>query len=327
MPDVVWFGEVGKGDVPLAGGKGANLGELARAGLPVPPGFIVTAPVYARFLQESGLAPLLEGLLRGLDATNAADLDRISNEIKALVTAAPMPGEVASQVARSYREVGGGPVAVRSSATAEDLAQASFAGQQSTYLNVEGEDHVVRAVQACWASLFEPQAIAYRQSRGFDHLAVAIAVVVQRMVQSDRSGVMFTIDPVTGARDRLVIEAVYGLGEAAVSGIVTPDFYVLQKEPLAILDKTVERQERQLVRTTPGGGEEDNAWEEIPPAEGSRQKLTDDEIVGLAHTALRVEAHYGRPQDIEWAAEAGSFYIVQSRPVTAAGGEQLTAAS
>ncbi len=318
MKLVVWFEEVGKEDGGLVGGKGANLGELTRAGLPVPPGFIVVADAYFSFLRACGLQPQIEQSLAGLDASDNAALQRAAGEVKQVVLGAPMPAEMASEIERSYEKMGGGPVAVRSSATAEDLADASFAGQQSTFLNVTGTG-VAPAVQACWASLFEPQAIAYRARRGYDHLKVGIAVVVQRMVQSQRSGVIFTMHPVTGDRDKIVIEAVYGLGEAAVSGVVTPDFYVVDQPSLTIEEKTPSRQERQLVRNpNAGSGEGDNAWVPLPPDLGRQQKLTDQEIVAIAGLARRVEEHYGSPQDIEWAEEDGSFFVVQSRPVTTA---------
>ncbi len=316
MKPVVWFANVGKADVDLAGGKGANLGELARAGLPVPPGFIVTSAAYFRFLDEAGLRPALSHRLAGLDPTNPQQLNVASVEIKQLLTAATVPAEIASAVLGAYAQMDAAPVAVRSSATAEDLAEASFAGQQSTYLNVTG-DHLVDTVRECWASLFEPQAVAYRHRRGIEHLDVSIAVVVQRMVQSRRSGVIFTVHPVTGDRDTIVIEAVLGLGEAAVSGVVTPDLYVVNKGTLAIDERNVSHQERQLVRSeTSGPGEENNTWLPIPLPQANSQKLSDPEIAELAGIARRIEEHYGSPQDIEWAEEAGEFYIVQARPVT-----------
>lgn len=316
MKPVVWFAEVGKGDVDLAGGKGANLGELTRAGLPVPPGFIVTSDAYFRFLDEADLRPAVANHLASLDPTNPQQLNVASVEVKQLLTGAPVPAEIAAAVRSAHAEMSSVPVAVRSSATAEDLAEASFAGQQSTYLNVTGE-HLVDSVRDCWASLFEAQAIAYRHRRGVDHMDVGIAVVVQRMVQSQRSGVMFTVHPVTGDRGRIVVEAVLGLGEAAVSGVVTPDLYVVNKDGLAIEERHVSHQETQLIRVARAAPEDEaNAWVHVPPAQGAAQKLTDLEIQALARVGSRIEAHYGTPQDIEWAEEGGDFYIVQARPVT-----------
>ncbi len=320
MKLVAWFSEVDKDDVGLVGGKGANLGELTKAGIPVPSGFAVTSHVYFHFVEQSGLTQPLRDILSRIDVNDSARLQSAAREVKALISSASMPADVASQISRAYREMGGGPVAVRSSATAEDLAEASFAGQQSTYLNVEGEEAVIKAVQECWASLFEARAIFYRQQAGFEHLKVGIAVVVQHMVQSERSGVMFTLEPVTGDRDKIVIEAIYGLGEAVVSGAVTPDYYVVEKKSLGVLSKKIERQEHQLVRNQDAkAGEDNNVWLDIPAADGQAQKLTDEQIAELAEIGSRVEEHYGRPQDIEWAAEGGKFYLVQSRPVTVTG--------
>jgi len=320
MKLVAWFNEVDKDDVGLVGGKGANLGELTKAGIPVPSGFVLTSHAYFSFLDQSGLRREIQSRLSSLDVNDSGQLQRVAAEIRDLIAGSPMPSETASLIMRCYREMGGGPVAVRSSATAEDLAEASFAGQQSTYLNVSGEEEVVRAVQACWASLFEARAIFYRVQGGFDHLKVGIAVVVQHMVQSQRSGVMFTLEPVTGDRTKLVIEAIHGLGEAVVSGAVTPDLYILEKDSLRILERRVAHQERALVRNPEAApGEENNVWQTLAPDLGRAQKLTDEEIVTLGELGKRVEQHYGKPQDIEWTYENGEFYIVQARPVTVLG--------
>ncbi len=317
MRAIVWLEEVGKEDVQEVGGKGANLGEMVRAGVPVPPAFIVTAEAYRQFLRQSGLVSQLRDLLSGLDVNDPLALQQTCARIRDLIRTAPMPREIEEAIKEAYRRLGDGLVAVRSSATAEDLAEASFAGQQATFLNVQGEEQVVKAVQDCWASLFEDRAVFYRAQKGFDHLQVAIAVPVQRMVQSHRSGVIFTLEPVTGQTNRIVIEAVYGLGEAIVAGAVTPDSYVVEKATLRILEKQVSPQERRLVLDpTVSGHRHRNRWEEVPPQERERQKLSDEEIRTLASIARTIEEHYGSPQDIEWAEEDGHFYIVQTRPVT-----------
>ncbi len=316
--EVLWFTEVGKQDTPLVGGKGANLGEITQAQIPVPPGFIVTAPTYSRFLEQSGLRPAIEKLLSPLDYNDSVRLQEVSEEIKSLICSAPVPQQIATEIKKAYRQLGGGPVAVRSSATAEDLADASFAGQQSTFLNVVGEDEVVDAVRACWASLFEARAIFYRVDKGFEHMKVAIAVPVQRMVQSSRSGVMFTLEPVSGDRSKITIEAVFGLGEAIVSGEITPDLYVLDKASLRILEKRVVNQERQFVRNPEAGAEDgSNIWLAVPGELREQQKLSDEQIVALAAIGKQVEKHYDFPQDIEWAEDEGELYILQTRPVTA----------
>ena len=311
--------DVCKDDVALVGGKGANLGELTRAGIPVPPGFVVTVHAYSRLLDVTELREQSEWLLKDLDVNDRSSLKLAAAEIRRLITAAEMPKDVASQIGTAYRQMDMGLVAVRSSATAEDLAEASFAGQQETYLNVEGEAQVVRAVQNCWASLFEDRAIFYRSSKGFGQLEVGIAVVVQRMVQSDRSGVMFTVDPVTNDDSRIVIEAVYGLGEGLVSGLVTPDMYVVDKTAGEVLDHQPVPQEQEFVRRPQGeSGGEQNHWVPIESGRRHAQKLSDLEISELTKMARRLEQHFGCAQDIEWACENGSFSIVQSRTVTTA---------
>jgi len=318
VKSVAWFQEVGKADTDLVGGKGANLGELAGVGLPVPPGFIVTAETYFRFVQDSGLSAAISSLLSDCDVAAPSLLAQTSMKIKEKIGSVPMPASLVSEIEAAYTRLGGGHVAVRSSATAEDLAEASFAGQQSTYLNLSGPA-VVSGVQECWASLFEPQAIAYRAQRGYKHLDVGIAVVVQRMVQSERSGVMFTVHPVTGDRNKIVIEAAYGLGEAVVSGEVTPDCYIVDKPSLQIDERAVSPQDRELVRNElTAGDSEPNVWANVAVGRSQLQKLADEQIIALARIGSRVESHYGAPQDIEWAHEGSEFYVVQSRPVTTA---------
>ena len=253
-----------------------------------------------------------------MDYNDSARLQEVSKEIKSLIRSAPVPQQIAAEIKEAYRQLGGGPVAVRSSATAEDLADASFAGQQATFLNVVGEDEVVDAVRACWASLFEARAIFYRADKGFEHMKVFIAVPVQRMVQSSRSGVMFTLEPVSGDRSKIAIEAVFGLGEAIVSGEITPDLYVLDKDSLRILEKRVAHQERQFVRNPEARAEDGaNIWLAVPGELREQQKLTDEQIVALAAIGKQVEEHYDFPQDIERAEEGGELFILQTRPVTA----------
>jgi pyruvate,water dikinase len=313
---IVWFNEVSKNDVPTVGGKGANLGEMTRADIPVPPGFIVTANAYFDFLEESGLKDKIRQQLKPLDPSDSKQLQQIAAEIKKLIMGAAMPPELAKEIEQAYTQMGGGLVAVRSSATAEDLPEASFAGQQRTFLNVEGEKEVVAAVQECWASLFEPRAIFYRHQQGFDHFKVGIAVPVQKMIQSQASGVMFTLEPVTSDSDKIVIEAVYGLGEAIVSGEITPDLYVVDKDSLKILTRKTVPQESQLVKNPAATAKEANIWVPLPASAQSQQKLADSEIIKLAWLGKQIEDHYRFPQDIEWAKEDNKIYIVQTRPVT-----------
>ncbi|MCX6011330.1 MAG: phosphoenolpyruvate synthase [Chloroflexi bacterium] len=313
---IVLFNEVGKNDVNTVGGKGANLGEMTRAGLPVPQGFIVTASAYFDFLEKSTVKDKIASWLKSLDTSNSKRLQQVASVIKKLILDSPMPPELAEKIEKAYNDMGGGLVAVRSSATAEDLPEASFAGQQRTFLNVHGEKQVVIAVQECWASLFEPRAIFYRHHQGFDHFKVGIAVPVQKMVQSHTSGVMFTLEPVTSASDRIVIEAVFGLGEAIVSGEITPDLYIVSKEKLKILKRKTVNQEVQLVKNPDAKARETNIWAPLPTSTQSKPKLSESEITKLAELGKQIEDHYKFPQDIEWAKEDGKIFILQTRPVT-----------
>ncbi|MBI5947108.1 MAG: phosphoenolpyruvate synthase [Chloroflexi bacterium] len=315
---VVWFSEVGRDDLGLVGGKGANLGELTRANIPVPPGFVVTADTYFHFIRQNALEPIIKKELFNLDVHDSRALNDRAARIRERIIQAPMPAHIAAEIKEAYAKLGDGAVAVRSSATAEDLPEASFAGQQSTFLNVVGADNVVLAVQACWASLFEGRAIFYRVEAGYDHLKVGLAVPVQRMVQSEKSGVMFTVEPVHSDASKITIEAVYGLGEGIVSGEISPDLYMVDKESLQILEKTHVPQERMIAQseTSDGSHEGANEWMPVPADMVDRMKLSDDEIRELARIGRSVEEHYGHHQDIEWAYEGGKFYLTQARPVT-----------
>jgi len=313
---IVWFHEVTKKDIPLVGGKGANLGEMTNAHVPVPPGFIVTADAYFDFLNETGITNQIRRLLKPLDSNDSRQLQELSAAVKDVILKAAMPQSLATGIKEAYRKMGDGFVAVRSSATAEDLPEASFAGQQATFLNINGENEVVVAVQQCWASLFEPRAIFYRVENGFDHFKVGIAVPVQRMVQSDASGVMFTVEPTSSDRSKITIEAVLGLGEMIVSGDVTPDHYVVDKDSMQIAYKEIKAQEWKLVKKEGGKGKEDNVKIDLTPDEQKRQKITDEDILALAKIGKSLEDHYQFPQDIEWAKEKNEIFIVQTRPVT-----------
>ncbi|MDD5037858.1 MAG: phosphoenolpyruvate synthase [Dehalococcoidales bacterium] len=312
---IVWFNEVTKKDVAIVGGKGANLGEMTNAGIPVPPGFIVTSDTYFDFIRQTKLMDKIRRLLEPLDSNDSKQLQKVAAQARDLILKAPMPQEIADEIKQAYKKMDRGLVAVRSSATAEDLPDASFAGQQRTFLNVEGKEEVVSAVQECWASLFEARAIFYRVQQEYDHFKVGIAVPVQRMVQSKASGVMFTLEPVTSDRSKIIIEAVSGLGEAIVSGEVTPDLYIVDKENMTISLKKINKQEWKLIRNTKSG-KETNIKVPLTANEQARQKISDSEIIALAKMGERLENHYQFPQDIEWAKENGKVYIVQTRPVT-----------
>lgn len=313
---VVWFNEVTKKDIPLVGGKGANLGEMTNAGIPVPPGFIVTAAAYFDFIEKSGIQDKIKALLNPVNVHDSKQLQETALKVQNLVQSAAMPPELAKEIEQAYIKMGKGLVAVRSSGTAEDLPEASFAGQQATFLNVQGEKEVVEAVHGCWASLFGARAIFYRHEQGFDDFKVGIAVPVQRMVQSETSGVMFTIEPSTNNREEITIEAVLGLGEMIVSGDVTPDHYTVNKKDMKILKKDIKKQEWKLVKKAGAHGKSDNIKIDLTPEEQAKQKITDAIIIQLAKIGKTLEEHYDFPQDVEWATEKGELYIVQTRPVT-----------
>jgi pyruvate,water dikinase len=321
---VLAFAQLGRGDVDFAGGKGANLGELTAAGLPVPPGFVIGAPAYAAFCEQSGLRQRISARLADLDVEDTAALEAAAKEVRAEIEREPIPDWLADRIRGAHAELTGEDrevaVAVRSSATAEDTESASFAGMNETLLNVRGADSLLAAVRTCWSSLFGARTIYYRAKRGFSQAEMDIAVVVQRQIQSTRSGVMFTIDPSTGERDRLVIEGAFGLGEAVVSGSVSPDRYVVLKDGLQIDRREVRRKELAIVSLPEGGTE----VRELADAEGRRPVLSDEEVREVAEIGIEIEEHYGTPQDTEWAFnEQGSVWMLQSRPVTTAGGEAM----
>lgn len=311
-PFVLWFSEVSKNDIAKVGGKGANLGELARAGFPVPNGFIVTADAYYHFLQQTKLGPAIEKTLRNINPEDSKKLNAVSKVIKTYILKAAMPTDLKNQIISACKQLGDVPVAVRSSATAEDLPEASFAGQQATFLNIQGEEAIVEAVQKCFASLFEARAIYYRIANKFNHMKVGLAVPVQLMVQSERSGIMFTVDPVSGDTNRIMIEAGYGLGEAIVSGSVTPDVYIFDKTTEKIVSKEVNSQDWKIVRDPRGGDKHVS----VPIADRKDQKMSDSEIIELAKLGKKIEQHYNTPQDTEFAIAGGKIYMVQSRPIT-----------
>ncbi len=311
---VLWLDDVGADDVGTVGGKGASLGELTDAGLPVPPGFVVTAGTYRAFIEEAGIDEELFAAV-DVDPEDNAALREAEETARELITGTPFPESVREEVLESYRTMGRDDeeafVAVRSSATAEDLPGSSFAGQQETFLNVRGDD-LLRRVRECWASLFTQRAIYYRQQRGFPHEDVDIAVVVQRMVDAEKSGVLFTSHPSTG-EPQMTIEAAWGLGEAVVSGAVSPDNYVYDRgrqtvEAVTVADKKVE-----MVKNPETG---ETVQLDVEDERRTDRVLSDEEIAELVALGERVEEHYGTPQDVEWAVHEGDVYMLQSRPIT-----------
>jgi pyruvate,water dikinase len=336
-PFILWFDEITYKDVPLVGGKNASLGEmytkLTEKGVKVPYGFAVTAEAYKYFIKENQLDGKIRELLAGLDTHNVLDLQTRGKKIRNLILKAKMPKDLAEEIKKAYKRLEkmyfeNVDVAVRSSATAEDLPDASFAGQQETYLNISGEDNVVKAVQRCFASLFTDRAISYREDKGFNHFAVYLSVAVQKMIRSDMacSGVMFTLDTESGFRDVVYITGSWGLGEAVVQGKVNPDEYYVFKPTLKlgykpILSKKLGSKHIKIVY----GKDRRNPVKTVKTSKEERKKfvLTDDELLTLAKWAIIIEEHYGRPMDIEWAKDGdgvnigtGELYIVQARPET-----------
>jgi len=334
---IVWFDEVDKNDVSLVGGKGANLGEMTQAGFPIPFGFILTSNAYFEFLNHNHLMPKIKTFLSHVNIDNPVELHQASIHIRKLFEDGEIPQNLVKKIIYFYdhlylkeekkpltlrhlafykiKHLYQPPlVAVRSSATAEDLPDASFAGQQETYLNIKGEVHLLHTIKKCWSSLFTERAIFYRQTKNFDHFKVGLSVVVQRMVQSEKSGIAFSIDPITNDKNKIVIEAIFGLGEYIVSGKVTPDHYEIDKKTFTIIKKEIKQQKVKLVKKGVK-----NKEVTLLKAEGYLQKLSDEEIIKVALLVKEIEKHYYFPQDIEWAIEGKKVFIVQARPVTTIG--------
>ena len=305
-PLVLPLAGLGRRDLDRGGGKAANLGELLRLGLPVPPGFVITTAAYDLLLDAGGLRARIAALVAAAPEDGTA--------IREAVEGAPVPPSVSGVLLAAYRGLGGGPVAVRSSATAEDLPQAAFAGQQETYLNVVGEEALLAAVRGCWASLWTDRAMGYRRRQGTGALAPRMAVVVQRLIQAEVAGVLFTANPLTGARDEVVIDASAGLGEAVVSGLVTPDHLVVDRRSGRVREWRPGRREV-LVRAVASGGTEQVAG--AGGAQGLGHPLPPAALRRLLRLSSAIEAHFGAPQDIEWAWSGGQAHILQARPITA----------
>ncbi|RLG81329.1 MAG: phosphoenolpyruvate synthase [Thermoprotei archaeon] len=342
---VVWLEEVTKDDVVLVGGKNANLGEMLRAGIPVPPGFAVTAYAYKYFLEKTGLMEKIYEMLQALDVNDKRALDETSAKIREMILNEPMPREIEEEIRKYYRELAAKlridpatlRVAVRSSATAEDMPEASFAGQQETYLNVYGEEAVIKHVKKCWASLFTSRAIFYRVAQNIPHEKALMSVTVQKMVNSRSAGVMFTLHPVTGDEKVIAIEGSWGLGESVVGGKVTPDEWIVDKKTLEVIEERINHKTTAIVFDPRKGknihmhwDEEKKAWitdgeavdlDLVKEMDPDKPSLTKEEVKRLAELANLIEEHYGRHMDIEWAVDADlpfpeSVFIVQARPET-----------
>ncbi len=312
MDLIRWFDAIRVTDAALVGGKGANLGELTFAKLPVPPGFVVTAEAYRYALSSAGIDDALASVLASVDVESTADLTRAADQAQALINAVALPDDLLAALVEAYHRLGENVrVAVRSSGTGEDASDTSFAGMNATFTNVAGDDEVAKAVVGCWASLYGARVISYRASRRTTDVP-AMGVVVMEMIPSERAGVMFTADPSTGDTSRIVIDAALGQGEVVVSGEVEPDTYVVAKDGPTLEHVRIGTQDFKIVR----GPDGEDQQVTLSPSEASARVLSDEEVLDLARLGLAVEAHYGTPQDTEWAIAHGRQYLVQSRPIT-----------
>lgn len=303
--------QLNKNDTTTAGGKGASLGELTQAGLKVPSGFVILTIAFEQFLTQANLHNQIQAELDRVNQYEGETVEKAAEIIQGLIAQATMPKDIVMAIQTSFKDLGAEFVAVRSSATGEDSANASWAGELESYLYTTSAN-LLQNVQRCWASLFTPRAIFYRLEKGLQDSKVSVAVVVQKMVNPQVSGVAFSVHPVTQDPNQLIIEAGYGLGEAIVSGSITPDNYVVSKQDGSIIDSYIVNQERALYQGKKGGIE----WQEVPLTKREQAKLLPEKVQELAHLVVKIEQYYGFPCDIEWALENDTLYIVQSRPIT-----------
>lgn len=316
------FSQINKKDAALAGGKGASLGEMTGAGIPVPPGFVVLASAFEKFLTETDLNAEIDASLETVDHQKMHTVAMASEKIQSLILSVRIPDDIQNKIRQNFKNLNAKLVAVRSSATAEDSVSNAWAGQLDTFLNTT-EKTLLENIQKCWASLFTPRAIFYRFEKGLHQQKISVAVVVQKMIQSEIAGIAFSVHPVTEDENQMIIEAGWGLGEAVVSGQITPDAYVVDKQDWSILDINVNQQDKFLTYKTDGG----NYWQALPARQKEAQKLTSRQIIELAKLVTKIEKHYRFPVDVEWAfarpepaeGEKGKFYITQSRPITTLG--------
>ena len=306
------FSKISKKDTKIAGGKGASLGEMANAGFSVPPGFVVLAGVFERFLAETDINIEIDAMWDRINIEDIESVEENSEIVRSLILNKEMPEDIGKEILKEFKKLKTKYVAVRSSATAEDSKIDSWAGELESYLDTT-EKTLLKNVKKCWASLFSPRALFYRVERNLHRKQVSVAVVVQKMVQSEVSGICFTVHPVTKDKNQMIIEAGWGLGEAIVGGKITPDSYVIDKSDWSILDINISEQKMMIVGAKSGSGVEEV---KVPKAKQEKQKLDNKKIIDLAKICGKIERHYKSPQDIEWAMEKSKFYITQSRPIT-----------
>lgn len=309
--NIKFFKELSNKDGSIAGGKGASLGEMTKIGIPVPSGFVVLSSAFDLFLKEAGLDKDIKQILSQVDYADIGSVDNASTKIRKLIGSQKIPEILKQEIFSAYKKLNCNFVAVRSSATAEDSSSASWAGELESYLNTK-EKNLFENIKKCWSSLYTPRAMLYRREKKLLDTHISVAVVVQQMVESEISGIVFTVHPVTKNKAQMLIEAGLGLGEAIVSGSVTPDSFIVDKKRLSIVDVSISRQERMIVRNLNGG----TKWKTIPLAEQEKQKLSGQRVIELAAICQKIESLYKKPQDIEWAFVRNKLYILQSRPIT-----------
>lgn len=306
MQNIKSFNEISYKDTSIAGGKGASLGEMTQINLPIPSGFVITTEIYNDFLQAVDLDLKIASILKEVDVNKTDSVEHASSSIHSLILNTKISQELEENIIQAYKNLNTTHVAVRSSATAEDGTTTAWAGQLETYLNTD-EHALIDNIQKCWASLYTPRAIFYQIKNNLHNQPIAVAVVVQAMIQSELSGIAFSVHPISKNPNQLIVEAGYGLGEAIVSGQVTPNNYIVQKNPRAILEKNIFPQLKGLYK---------EGWRELEPELAEKQVLTDAQILELSELIIEIEHHYKFPCDIEWAYANNQFYITQSRPIT-----------
>lgn len=307
MDCIKWLGEIRKGDIPTAGGKAANLGEMFSR-FPVPDGFCITVDAFDEFLVANNIKDNIKNHLKNIDINEISKIDSISRQIDKLIAKSSIPEEIKKRVIKNYKKINGF-VAVRSSAAAEDLQEASFAGQQATFLNVNGEKDLIKYVKECWASFFTSRAIIYRAKNKFGH-EPKMAVIVQKMIDAKKSGVIFTVNPVNNNRNEMLIESAFGLGEAIVSGMVTPDSFLIDKENQKIISENINEKKIAIIRQN---GK--NKTMKLSNKKANERTLNEKELRQLISQSLKIESYYKKPMDIEWAID-DKIYILQARPIT-----------
>lgn len=306
------FKKINKKSIAQAGGKGASLGEMQSAGFPIPSGFVVLASTFEKYIDDTGINVEIETALSRVNSEDAETVEEASEIIRHLIKRTDMNSDIEKEIITEFKKLKSKFVAVRSSATAEDSKIDSWAGELESYLNTTNKT-LIENVKRCWMSLFTPRAIFYRFARKLEKQAISVAVVVQEMVESEISGVAFSVHPITKDHNQMIIEAGFGLGEAIVLGKITPDSYIIDKQDETILDVNLSEQEMMVVK----GGVAGNIKEiKVPKSKQDKQKLTGKEIIKLSQIVKKIEQHYGSPQDIEWAYRKSKFYVVQSRPIT-----------